>query len=494
MSEENMNNNEETSALFVSAQKKKQAEEEARRKAEEEKARREAAEAEVARMEQELEERKRRAEEERQALEQAAAEAKASGGNRVEKLKSAVNTAAGSGSVKSKSKVPLFAIIGAAAVVVILVAVFALKGKGGDAGTGAGAAVAAAEDPSSIEFNKEYTSTVEGVDLTISYPEALFPQVTEEGNNEGTTITLGTGDESGAPTMVMANMLIEKGTLGFLSAKELQKTLTDMGKSILTDSDSPVTIIDEQSTDVSADNPGKYSYKCTFSYGEGAYGAYSSWLKPGKSGDIYAIAFFTVEKADNADGVAKLRDLFEEKNVDDAIKVPGENPPKEASTDGRLEADPIHMGIVVPADTFKKLDTGSDDLFYAWSDNNGAMFILEYKAIDEMSLDELPKEGQDVMDFFKERSQKGINQIHPYVESRMYLGDLPSPDGVDSYNAEFRDIIGGVTFWEGYNTNGWTDVRTNRQYTYSLILLAPEKNKDIYKEIFTRAIDRLEDI
>ena len=122
------------------------------------------------------------------------------------------------------------------------------------------------------------------------------------------------------------------------------------------------------------------------------------------------------------------------------------------------------------------------------------IFILEYVAIDEMSLDELPKEGQDIMDFFKERSQKGINQIHPYVESRMYLGDLPAPEGVGSYNAEFRDIIGGVTFWEGYNTNAWTDIRTNREYTYSLILLAPEKNKDIYKEIFTRAIDRLEDI
>ncbi len=493
MSEENYNN-EETQALFVSTQKKKQAEEEARRRAEEEKARREAAEAEVARMEQDLEERKRRAEEERQALEQAAMEAETSGGTRVEKPKAAVNSAAGSGAVKTKSKVPLFAIIGAAAVVVVLIAVFALKGKGSDAGTGAGAAVAAAEDPSSIEFNKEYTSTVEGVDLTFSYPEVLFPQVTEEESNEGTTITLGTGDESGAPSMVFANMLIEKGTLGFLSAKELQKNLTDVAKSILTDSDSPVTIIEEQSTDVSAENPGKYSYKCTFSYGEGAYGAYSSWLEPGKSGDIYAIAFFTIEKADNADGVAKLRDLFEEKNADNAIKIPGENPPKEASTDGRLEADPIHMGIVVPADTFKKLDTGSDDRFYAWSDNNGAMFILEYKAIDEMTLDELPAEGQELMDFYKGRSQKGINQIHPYVESRMYLGDLPSPDGVDSYNAEFRDIIGGVTFWEGYNTNGWTDVRTNRQYCYNLILLAPEKNKDIYKEIFTRAIDRLEDI
>ena len=118
MSDENYNN-EETQALFVSTQKKKQAEEEARVRAEEEKARRDAAEAEVARMEQELEERKRRAEEERRALEQAAREAEEAKETRVDKMKAAVNTAANTEAIKTKSKVPLFAIIGAAAVAVV---------------------------------------------------------------------------------------------------------------------------------------------------------------------------------------------------------------------------------------------------------------------------------------------------------------------------------------------------------------------------------------
>ena len=133
MSDENYNSNEETQALFVSTQKKKQAAEEARKRAEAEQAKRDAAEAEVRRMEQEVEERKRKAEEERQALEQAAREAEAANASQVDKLKAKVNTAVNTDAIKTmakektvtvgKSKVPLFAAIGAALVVVILVAV-----------------------------------------------------------------------------------------------------------------------------------------------------------------------------------------------------------------------------------------------------------------------------------------------------------------------------------------------------------------------------------
>ena len=70
-----------------------------------------------------------KAEEERQALEQAAREAEAANASQVDKLKAKVNTAVNTDAIKTmakektvtvgKSKVPLFAAIGAAVVVVI---------------------------------------------------------------------------------------------------------------------------------------------------------------------------------------------------------------------------------------------------------------------------------------------------------------------------------------------------------------------------------------
>jgi hypothetical protein len=387
-----------------------------------------------------------------------------------------------------KSKVPLFAAIGAALVVVILVAVFALKGKGGSA--------AAPVDPSTIEFNKEYAVTTEGVGLKFSYPESLFTGVTEEGDAETVELSFTTEDES-APEMGLAlYKFMDKGNIGFQSAKEMQNSLVKVVGGALKESEMQAVIADEVSTDIASDNPGKYSYKCTYtveSEGVTVQGAATTWYVSNEAGDIYQVFFTVTDKAESKDNVIALRDLFEEKNSENAVKVPGENPPKEATTDGRLEADPIHMGIVVPKDQFKKLDTTGDN-FWAWSDDNGAVFILRYSEEDEGTMEYVLQYPDEALTVFKQMSETGINEIHPYVESRMFMGDLQVPENKLAYMAEFKDVIGGVTFWEGYEASAWHDARTNRDYSYDLILLAPEKNKDIYKEIFNRACDRLEDI
>ena len=502
MGEENNNSNEETQALFVSTQKKKQAEEEARKKAEAEQAKRDAAEAEVRRMEQEVEERKRKAEEERQALEQAAREAEEAGASQVDKLKAKVNTAVNTvntDAIKTmakektvtvgKSKIPLFAAIGVALIVVILVAVFALKGKDGGSKT-------AAIDPATTEFNKEYATTTEGVDLKFFYPESVFTQVTEEGDAESVEIRFSSDGGSEPEALLLLYKFMDKGDIGFQSAKEMQNNLGKVAGGALKDEEMQAQVSDEVSTDIASDNPGKYSYKCTFATedeGIAVKGASTSWYVSNEAGDIYQVLFSVMEKAETNDNCVALRDLFEEKNSENAIKVPGENPPKEASTDGRLEADPIHMGIVVPKDRFKKLDTSGDN-FWAWSDDNGAIFILRYSEEDEGTMEYVLQYPDEALTIFKQMSETGINEIHPYIESRMYMGDIPAPENKLAYLAEFKDVIGGVTFWEGYEASAWHDARTNKDYSYELILLAPEKNKDIYKEIFTRAGDRLEDI
>ena len=493
MSEDNFNNNEETQALFVSTQKKKQAEEEARKRAEAEQARLDAAEAEVRRMEQEVEERKRKAEEERQALEQAAKDAEAANANQVDKLKAAVNSAVNTEAIKTmakektvgKSKIPLFAAIGAAVVVVILVAVFALKGKGGKS---------AAIDTAAIEFNKEYAVTTEGVGLDFFYPDALYTGVTEEGDAEELNVTFVSEDESAPEMSVYYVRAIEKGMLGFVSAKELQNMLSAGIKEASKElEEGTLTLADEVSTDISAENPGKYSYKCTYSVGEEVHGAMTSWLETNEAGDIYQIIFDCQEQAATADNSVALRDLFETKNSDKALKVPGENPPKEATTDGRLEVDSIHLGLVVPKDEFKKLDTNSSE-FSAWSDDNGAMFIVTYEDAGELTFDDYHENYEAFAQAFKESAEQSLNSIHPYIESRMYLGDLQPPENRGGYYAEYRDVIGGINYWEGYYAGMWRDVRTQKYCFYSLILMAPEKNKDIYNKMFYTAVDRMEDI
>lgn len=499
MSDENYNNNEETQALFVSSQKKKQAEEEARKKAEAEQARLDAAEAEVRRMEQEVEERKRKAEEERQALEQAAKDAEAANASQVDKLKAKVNTAVNTvntDAIKTmakekkvgNSKIPLFAAIGAAVVVVILVAVFVLKGKGGKA---------AEIDYSTLEFNKEYSVTKEGMKIKFFYPESLYNQVSEEDQGDGDRIIL-TSEDGSAPRLevVISSLGSDQGELGFRSAKYLQKNLTDSSKKVLTDSDEGMNIIEEQSTDISSDNPGKYLYRSTYSYGDNIYGAASSWYVIEEDSNLLDMACYVEEQGkgvENADNVAKIRDLFEAKNSENALKVPGENPPKEATTDGRLEVDSIHMGVVVPKDQFKRLDTGSDE-FSAWSDDNGAMFIVAYEDAGEATFDLLREHQDEFIELFKEDAESSLNAILPDIESRMYLGDLQAPENIIGYYAEYKDIVGGISYWEGYHSGMWYDQRTQKYCFYSLILIAPEKNKDIYKQMFSTAYDRLEDI
>ena len=293
--------------------------------------------------------------------------------------------------------------------------------------------------------------------------------------------------------VTVSSMDVQKGELGLVSARNLQKGLTEICQGNLKGIDESVNIIEEQSTDVSSDDPGKYSYKGTYSFGENIYGATGSWLVINESGDILGVSCYVEEQGENADNVAKIRDLFDAKNSENALKVPGYNPPKEATTDGRLEVDSIHMGLVVPKDQFKKVDSGRDDLS-VWSDDNGAMFIVAYDDAGEADFSALNEYQDQFMDAFKEDAETSLNTLLSDIESRMFLGNLQPPENIIGYYAEYKDQIGGIPYWEGYHSGLWFDQRKQEYTFYKVILMAPEKNKDIYKQIFCTAYDRLEDI
>ena len=76
----------------------------------------------------------------------------------------------------------------------------------------------------------------------------------------------------------------------------------------------------------------------------------------------------------------------------------------------------------------------------------------------------------------------------------MFLDESYDSGGIHlDYTANYKDMVGGVAYWERYRTGHWTDVRRNTNYTYILITMAPERN-EIYHEIFDKALDRLQDL
>ena len=88
-------------------------------------------------------------------------------------------------------------------------------------------------------------------------------------------------------------------------------------------------------------------------------------------------------------------------------------------------------------------------------------------------------------------SLSGMKELSEF-ESRMFLKDSWPKDL--KYYAEYKDVMDGITYWEGNSASMWRDVRTNKYYLYNVVLLAPEKNKDVYKSLFDKALDRMQDI
>lgn len=481
-------NNEDTAALFVSSQKKKQAEEEARRKAEAEQAKRDAAEAEVRRMEAEVEERKRKAEEERRALEEAARAAEAEKANVAEKLKASVNVDDIKSNVEEikskvkektegKSKLPIFIGAGAAAVVIIvLILVFALKGKGGKI------------DFETLEYAKEYTVADPDHSLVLTYPESLYPELSESKVDEDNSVHVSfeTANKKTPKMDVFVSDSIEGEYTGLISAAGQQGQL----ESYVKNSIGSLKISEETKTDISAETPGKYFYDCTATSDEGDTYVITSWIENDSNGNQHNIlGVFHGAGSDPANAI-KLRDLFEEKNSGDAIKVPGGNPPASVETDGMLEVDAMHMGIIVPKDQFKK--AAGDEEMGLWSDNNGAVYAIAFMEVG-FDFDAAHEHAAEVQEMMKPiiESIAGLKG-NPDLESRMLLNDSWPSDL--KYFGEYKDIIGGITYWEGNYSSMWRDVRTNKYYLYDLAILAPSANEDVYKGLFEKGIDRLQDI
>ncbi|MCR5801946.1 MAG: hypothetical protein K6G57_06410 [Lachnospiraceae bacterium] len=491
MSDEYLNNEEETSALFVSAQKKKKAEEEAARKAAEEQAKRDAAEAEVRRMEAEVEERKRKAEEERKALEEQEkqlAEEKLNGPKEA-KVEPAKKKEPVTDSIKSaisgKSKLPLFIGIGAVAVLaVVLILVFALRGKGGNV----------AIDPETTEFNAEYVSKEEGFDLKFSYPDSVYKEVTEEKINDNEVIIHFGGIDVIMTTYQYddSDVIMAKNNVYFITADSIQKGFQDKVTARVKELIPDIKVIAEEGVDVASENAVRYEYKCTFESAEAGNGAVSSWIMPNSKGEFKRVIVCAKAPKANVEECAKTCALFEDKNCATALAIPGGNPPTATDSDGVLEIESIHMGLIVPKDEFKKYER--DDIsHYVYYDENGAMIFVEPIDVGGDILSSMGVES--IGDLFKQWMNRGINNYLGSVESRIVLDEkLVTEDNALYYTANCKDTVGKITYHERFRAGYWFDERQQKDYFYVLVTMSPEKNDSVYNPIFDKMLDRMKDL
>ena len=498
MSDEKQNGGEETAALFVSAQKKKAAEEEARKKAEAEQAKRDAAEAEVRRMEEEVEERKRKAEEERRALEEAERERErekqlsAQIGNQIEsgkeKVKAAVSGAKDMVKKEGGNKklpIPLLAGIGAVVVAAIVLAVIFLgKGKG--------------IDHTAVEMDGKYDVQASAVGLSFSYPTTCYSEAKEELTEDGVTIkfTPAKSEKVNLDMRVYNNTVTEGkafklANISFMSVKKtLENFKSDCVSAIKNFYGDDVAFVEEKETDISAEEPGLYSYECKIKFGDGMTGVCSGWFGTNSEKEVKSVVVCCTQKTDDYTQEEALCHAMVAANTANAVKIAGGNPPTAASGESTIRIEELQLGLPVPADVFDGTIRNN-----RWVDDNGAIISVLYSeagADAQYIADNYDAVQEQIKQFTKDGSlgatyNEGDNGDVRYMESRNPVADrlLPVEDYDCGYQEEYDDVIGGISYWERDTTFIWFN-KDSTAYIVHIDTLAPTINRGVYQDIFDK--------
>ncbi len=480
---------EEASALFVSAQKKKKADEEARKRAEEEEAKRQAAEAEVRRMEEEMEERKRKAEEEKTALENAMKEESL----KEEASRKAAEKPSSSETVKnvsSSSGKPMIIGIAAAAVIVVIILAVVLS-RGGKGGLASGPSV----DYSTLELNATYESNKEGMDIELSYPDSLYPEVTEKMSaSDSLDISfVPESDKDVTMDVVISKPILEdptksikKDDAAYWYPHELKTIMKKSAEEQLKVIDQKAVIGDETMSEYDEKNPGKYYYTFSFSSDEIKSGAAACWLEAAGNDEYKFILAGCTNGNEGVEAVKTLRDRFFEKNSDDALEMPGANPPGSTTADDLISIETIHMGLHVPKDRFIKYPRATN--FDMYTDENGAFLYSSWNPTTIPEGSGLTDEGrQTVQDIADNETPPGFECEGREKLNGEWIYDM-------TYMGEYKDVIGGMNYWSKVYMFDWTDLQNGQQYFARIVIGCPEKDKDIYSEMIDEMFKTKEDI
>ncbi|MCR4990583.1 MAG: hypothetical protein K6A38_06955 [Lachnospiraceae bacterium] len=483
MSEENLNNGgqqEETAALFINAQKKKKAEEEARKKAEEEQAKRDAAEAEVRRMEQELAEQKRKAEEERKALEEAERlKAQQDLKENIkegikEGVKDAIKVAVGEKN-KEKSKTAKIVSIAVGAVVVIGIVVgivFAIINKGH------------AIDYAELDFDGTYEVKEDGYDLEFAYPEEVYETVTEKASDKTIAITFESKNKKAPKAMIyMFDTEDPVQALQFDVNYTLDQ-LENTSQEYIEDYD----IIDDSKTKISND-PDYYQYEATCQIDEESFGAVASWYTLNEEGKLFFTTVVTFANDKNEESAENMLEMFMSENMDNALKTPGAYPIDKYDWDGAIGIEQVNFKVPVSKDRFQELKKFNNEGERVYVDKNGTIVILAgVKLAEKDGFAIVEDQVQSFYDAFKKIADDGLPEIK--ADERMFISSQDSPYGyVDSFN-EYKTIYNGIDYWERDYAVVWEG--KDAMYAAIVYTYVPMETKDKYKEIFDKSIEDLD--
>ncbi|WP_026658683.1 hypothetical protein [Butyrivibrio sp. AC2005] len=439
MSDVNLNETEETAALFVSTQKKKEEEKIAAR----EQAKRDAEAAEVARMEREVQEQKA-------------------------KVKS-----------QRAKTAKIIAVVIAAVVLIPIILLFIYTAM-------------TSIDYAQLDFNSQYASSKDNYIYTFKFPDKLYGSVSENDYESGIQLDFATKADDMVKTKIIifdeafsADELVTSASVNRIAPSERIDSLSREAKRILQAEFTNAQILDEESADLDATEPGKFFYKCTFKC-DGYSGGAQCWQQLNSKGDSKKILLICSKKGEDPTDSLTLRDSFFDTNSDEALVIPGGTPLESATCTEYVSYDDKHMLIKLPGGRFSHETVGSYEI---WSDLNGASIII---GMSPMNLDFQSLTDEQLISCYQQLLDGAYVSKCGIFSNREALGD-PS-FSKSSYWADYKVNCGGIPYLEKYLGTMWTDEQTKEVYWMTFEVVAPLKDKAIYTELFTNVSNSLEDM
>lgn len=442
MSDEILNGTEETAALFVAKQKKKEEE----KKAAEEQAERNLKEAEVQRMEAEIAEQKKKA-------------------------------------LRGR----LIAVgVGAVAVIITLVVIILVKNTVSKIGK---------VDYAALEFDAEYTPKAEGNKIAIKYPGSFYAEPVESKKDDnGIYIDFSPEKETNATTKVSIDSMttesetmdLEIGAIPFIEQKVFVNNLRSMVEKELGNAVPGAAISDESESDVTAANPGKYYYNCTFTSKEKSGGA-GAFVKISDKGVAEIVTITCMNPGEDATDGITLRDAFMEANSEDAFIIAGGNPPsKDLPLDSFIDCSEINFKLIMPKDLFYKNKTSNKSLI-TFGDKNGAG-IMVFPILYEKGFESLSVSTEQLMSYYQQVADTGLSSLVTNVSDRTALSEDYSSSNGEDFLRTYKVNWHGTDYYEIFYMTTWRDEVNGGDYFLQIELFSPYENKDVYDAIYMKSL------
>ena len=438
MSDEMLNNSEETAALFVAKQKKKEEE----KKAAEEQAERDLKEAEVARMEAEIEQRKKKA---------------------------------------TQKKIIAVAVTAAVVVITLIILINVISAVS-DIGK---------MDYASLDFNSEYAVKSSENQVKIKYPGELYKDVTETKLDENEIRLDLVPEKEGLVTSKMAviyntsdnkSRKLSRAIIAVTEPKELNDLLQRTVEGHLKDMVPGAVVSDVEVSDYTAENAGKYHYTASFKGSEYS-GAVAGWFEFSDDGVLQTIIVSCMAPGEYPTDGITMRDNFFAQNSDDALQLPGMNPPQSTALDGTIEYPECGLSMKAPKDRFYPDEKSN---YISFGDINGAL-ITVFPQEFEQGFENTKFDLDTLMNNYMERSKVALGAMLNGVSNKEQMSPEYTSETGSDFSLSYSYEWGGRKYFELYFVTPWSS-DNGKDYFVEMELLCPYENMNEYVDIYDEMI------